>query len=162
MPKLHDNTSCSNMSPGPSGTVNSLRPSTSNKTKTDLRKKTKTANSKGAKLQANKITKKGKFANNAFSYAFSLQKLGFVNKKMPWIDAVLQSRAKSVRLWLRLWLSAIFSVRLQLRLWLPGFISVRLWLPTLAKSFFRLWLSVKTFDSLYSDSWLRLCYTTAN
>ena len=91
MPKVHDNTSCSNMSPDPSGTVNSLRSNTSNKTKTNLRKKTKTAKSKGAKLQVNKITKTQKFANSAFSNAFSLPKLGFVNEEKPWIDASFPS-----------------------------------------------------------------------
>ena len=95
MPKVHDNTSCSNMSPDPSGTVNSLRPNTSNKTNTNLRKKTKTANSKGAKLQVNKITKTRKFANSAFSNAFSLPKLGFVNEEMPWIDTSFPSISSS-------------------------------------------------------------------
>ena len=95
MPKVHDNTSCSNMSPDPSETINSLRPNTSNKTKTNLRKKTKTASSKGAKLQVNKITKTRKFANSAFSNAFSLPKLGFVNEEMPWIDASFPSISSS-------------------------------------------------------------------
>ena len=57
VPKLQENTSSLNMSLDPCETVNSLQPSTSNKAKTDLRKNTETANSKGAKLQANKITK---------------------------------------------------------------------------------------------------------
>ena len=96
LPKLHNNTSCSNMSSDPSGTVNSLQPSTSNKTKTDLRKKTKTANSKVAKLQDNKITKKEKFAYSTFSNAFSQPKSEFVNKEMPWIDVSFPSISSSL------------------------------------------------------------------
>ena len=73
VPKLQENTSHSNMSPDPSETVNSLPPSTCNMAKTVLRKNTKTANSKGAKLHANNITKKRKFSLVLFPMLFLCQ-----------------------------------------------------------------------------------------